>query len=144
MKKSYIKIGLAIYISIVFIQSLFFKFSGSPETVHIFGTLGEWSGFDWFAVYGAWGVGISELIASLLLLAGMRLTGGVMAFGIMAGAVFFHLFTPLGIHMPEFDAAGNIVGDDGGLLFINACAILVASAVIIVMELYDQQSDAAS
>ena len=40
-----------------------------------------------------------------------------MSMGIMNGAIFFHLFTPLGIQMPEFNAAGEIVGYDGGLLF---------------------------
>ena len=137
--KSFIKMGLALYISIVFVQSLFFKFSGAPETVHIFGILAEWSGIHWFGEYGAYMVGGVELIASLLLLLGNRMLGALAAFGTMAGAVYFHLFTPLGIHMPEFDAAGNVVGNDGGLLFINACAILVASAVIIVMELSDSQ-----
>lgn len=138
MKKSYVQFALAIYISIVFVQSLFFKFSGAPETVHIFGTLAEWSGLPWFGEYGAYGVGVVELIASLLLLTGNRLLGGLIAFGTMAGAVFFHLFTPLGIHMPEFDGAGNVVGNDGGLLFINACAVLVAAAVVIVMELHEK------
>ncbi|MTI13726.1 hypothetical protein [Sansalvadorimonas verongulae] len=139
MKASYIKFGLSLYISIVFVQSLFFKFSGAPETVYIFGTIGEWAGIYWFAEYGAYIVGTVELIASLLLLTGSRILGALAAFGTMAGAVFFHLFTPLGIHMPEFDGAGNIVGNDGGLLFINACAILVASIVIIAMELSDKQ-----
>ena len=33
----------ALFIAFVFIQSLFFKFTGSYETDHIFGTLAEWS-----------------------------------------------------------------------------------------------------
>ncbi len=44
---------LSIFIAFVFIQSLFFKFTGSPETDFIFGTLGEWSGLAWFGKYGA-------------------------------------------------------------------------------------------
>ena len=136
--KKYIKIGLSIYIAVVFVQSLFFKFAGSPETEHIFGTLGNWAGLDWFAQYGAWGVGIVELIASILLLAGYRLLGAFIASGTMAGAVFFHLFTPLGITMPEFDGRGTVTGDDGGLLFINACAVLLSALVILAMELFDR------
>ena len=33
---------LVIYIAFVFIQSLFFKFAGSQETVIIFNTIGDW------------------------------------------------------------------------------------------------------
>ncbi|CAM3773189.1 hypothetical protein [Parendozoicomonas haliclonae] len=139
--KSIVRVILCLYIAFVFIQSLFFKFTGAPETVHIFGTLGAWSGFDWFGEYGAWGVGIFELVAAVFLLFGFRLVGALMAAGTMAGAVFFHLFTPLGINMPVFDERGNIVGDDGGLLFVNACAVLLASLIVIVMELHDQDQE---
>ena len=140
MYKRYLKIALSVYISIVFLQSLFFKFSGAPETLHIFGTLGNWSGFDWFTQYGAHGVGIVELVAAVLLLTGFRLLGSFIASGVIAGAVFFHLFTPLGIRMPEFDALGNVIGDDGGLLFINACAVLLSALIVLAMEVYEHQN----
>ncbi len=52
----------------------------------------------------------------------------------MTGAVFFHLFTPLGIAMPEFDELGNIIGDDGGLLFYNACGLLVSGIILTILE----------
>ncbi len=126
---------LCIYIAFIFVQSLFFKFSGAHETVHIFGILGEWSGFDWFANYGAYGVGTVELIAAILLFTSLRLYGAIISAGVMAGAVFFHLYTPLGIKMPEFDSNGQITGDDGGLLFYNACAILVASIIVGINEM---------
>ena len=125
---------LSLYIAVVFIQSLFFKFTDSYETMHIFGVLGEWSGFQWFADYGGYGVGTVELIASILLLTPLRLYGAGIASGVMTGAVFFHLFTPLGIEMPEFDEMGNIIGDDGGLLFYNACGVLVAALIVTLME----------
>ena len=125
---------LSLYIAVVFIQSLFFKFTDSYETIYIFGVLGEWSGLQWFADYGAYGVGIVELIASILLLTPLRLYGAVVASGVMMGAVFFHLFTPLGIDMPEFDAMGHIIGDDGGLLFYNACGVLVSALIVSVIE----------
>ena len=133
--KEGIKWILCLYIACVFIQSLFFKFSDSHETVHIFGTLGEWSGFGWFADYGAYGVGTVELIASIiLLLPVLRLYGAIVASGVMVGAVFFHLFTPLGIYMPEFDDMGKVIGNDGGLLFYNACGVLVAALIVSAME----------
>ena len=125
---------LSLYIAFIFIQSLFFKFTDSYETMYIFGALGGWAGLPWFADYGGYGVGTVELIASILLLTPFRLYGAIIASGVMAGAVFFHLFTPLGIEMPEFDAMGNIIGDDGGLLFYNACAVLVAALIVALME----------
>ena len=134
MLKKYAAVVLSVYIAVVFIQSLFFKFTGSPETQYIFGTLGKWSGIQLFALYGAYAVGITELIASVLLFTSYRMFGALIAAGTMGGAVFFHLFTPLGISMPEFNASGSIVGDDGGLLFINACAVLLSALVVLGME----------
>lgn len=135
--KEGIKWILSLYIAFVFIQSLFFKFSDSYETVHIFGTLGEWSRFDWFADYGAYSVGIVELIAAIMLLVqALRLYGAIVASGVMVGAVFFHLFTPLGIYMPEFDNMGNVTGNDGGLLFYNACGVLVAALIVSAMQFF--------
>ncbi|SMF35339.1 DoxX-like family protein [Alteromonadaceae bacterium Bs31] len=93
LKKHYANI-LAAWIAFVFIQSLFFKFSGSYETQHIFGTLGEWAGLPWFAEYGGITIGIVELIASLLLFSKWRSWGAVLAFGVISGAIIFHVFTP--------------------------------------------------
>ncbi|MFK0571160.1 hypothetical protein [Endozoicomonas sp.] len=126
--------ALSLYIAVVFVQSLFFKFTGAYETLHIFGVLGAWSGFQWFADYGAYGVGSVELLASILLLTSLRLYGAALASGVMVGAIFFHLFTPLGIPMPEFDEVGNIIGDDGGLLFYNACGLLVSGIILTILE----------
>jgi hypothetical protein len=124
---------LSIYIAFVFVQSLFFKFTNSLETQHIFGVLGQWSGVDWFARYGAYGVGSAELVASVLLFTRYHGAGAVMALGIMTGALFFHLFTPLGITMPVFEN-GTVVGDDGGLLFGMACLVWLSALVLIVKD----------
>jgi len=124
---------LSIYIAFVFVQSLFFKFTDSLETQHIFGVLGDWSGFDWFAQYGAYGVGSAELIASILLFTRWHGPGAIMAFGIMTGAIFFHLFTPLGINMPIFEN-GIVVSDDGGLLFGMACLVWLSAVVLIIRD----------
>lgn len=35
---------LSLWITKVFITSLFYKFSNAPETQHIFGTIGDWLG----------------------------------------------------------------------------------------------------
>ncbi len=117
-------------------QSLFFKFTDSIETIHIFTTLDKWatdsfgiSGlFLWPGIFNAYMIGTAELIASLCLLVGWltRYTlfipiGAVVALSIISGAVFFHLASPLGVN----------VLDDGGLLFILACGVWISSAVLI-------------
>lgn len=126
------------FIAFVFVQSLFFKFTGSYETEHIFGTLAEWSGLTWFGVFGGYMIGFAELFAAILLFSKLHGLGAVMSTGIMTGAIFFHLFTPLGIQMPEFNAAGEIVGHDGGLLFGMACLVWLCGAFLSIKDLKDQ------
>lgn len=130
---------LVVFIAFVFIQSLFFKFAGSEETVIIFNTIADWmAGIDIlsgiaepFRSYGGWTVGLTELVASILLLIPKtRLWGAVLALGTISGAIFFHLFTPLGVDR-AVDAMGNT---DGGVLFYMACAVWVASAITIYLN----------
>lgn len=130
---------LVIFIAFVFIQSLFFKFSGSEETEIIFNTIGDWMagiGFlSWaaepFKAYGGTAVGTAELIASILLfIPKTRIWGAVIAFVTISGALFFHLFTPLGI-VRVVDASGNT---DGGVLFFMACGVWIASAITIYLN----------
>lgn len=136
--KSGVAAILSIYIAFVFIQSLFFKFTGSAETDHIFGTLDGWaSGFGlggFFApggIFSAHVIGTAELVASLLLLGGLVLKrpaiqgiGALMSLGIISGAIFFHLFTPLGV---------EVLGD-GGLLFAMACGVWLSAAGIVLIR----------
>lgn len=137
-KKNVIKAVLSVFISFVFIQGLFFKFTGSPETDHIFNTLNAWAagyGFDGLfvapGVFNAYVVGSAELVGALLLLSGLFLKrplltalGSLVALGVITGAVFFHLFTPLGV----------VVMDDGGTLFGMAVGVLISSLVLILMH----------
>lgn len=138
MKKINLKWALSGFIAFVFVQSLFFKFTGSYETDHIFGVLGEWSGLDWFGSYGGYMVGGAELIASILLFTSLHGLAALMSVGIMSGAIFFHLFTPLGIQMPEFNAAGEIIGYDGGLLFGMACLVWLSGVVLSYRDLKNE------
>jgi len=137
-KSKAIQIVLVLYISFVFIQSLFFKFTGAPETVHIFSTLDQWAsglGFQGLFLppgpFNAYVIGTAELVASIFLLAGVFLKkpvsvflGALLALGIISGAIFFHLFTPLGI---------NVQGD-GGLLFYMAVGIFFSSLVLVFLN----------
>jgi uncharacterized membrane protein YphA (DoxX/SURF4 family) len=134
-------IGLTLYIAFVFTQSLFFKFTDSVETQYIFGTLDAWgTSLGWpglFAhegVFSQYVVGTGELIASALLLAGLRvrilrLAGALMAMGVISGAIFFHLFTPLGVSVLNADGTS-----DGGELFALACGVWIAAALLMWMS----------
>ena len=116
---------LSAYIAFVFVQSLFFKFSGSEESIFIFSTLRDWSGIGLFEPFGRWAVGSAELVASILLfIPRTRIYGAGLALGIISGAIFFHLFTPLGVE----------IKGDGGLLFTLACGVWIASALILWLE----------
>jgi len=144
MLKSYINkktlTGVMVfYISIVFIQALRFKFTDSVDTVHIFNTLDIWAA-DVFGITGlflppgifnAYVIGSAELIASITMLVGLFTArkflipiGALMSMGIISGAIFFHLFTPLGV---------DVLGD-GGLLFTSACGIWIVSVVLIYLN----------
>ncbi len=108
---------LAVIPALIFIQSLFFKFTGSPDSQQIFGLI-EYS----FALWGLPGlfiggpfqapvVGVVELIAALLLLAGiavprLQAIGALLGLGVLSGALFFHLFTALGVAVPLVDGTG--------------------------------------
>lgn len=101
----------------VLLQTLYFKFSGAPESVYIFSTVG-------MEPWGRIGSGVVELIAAgLLLWSGTAGFGGVLAAGLMAGAIFFHL-TVLGIE----------VQGDGGLLFGLAWIVFLCSLATIAIH----------
>ncbi|MFT5136266.1 MAG: hypothetical protein ACI9XU_001351 [Arenicella sp.] len=129
--------ALIAYVIFVFVQSLFFKFTGSKETDIIFSTIAQWMndvGLSFiapiFESVGGLVIGSTELIASILLLfAGTRKFGAVLGLSVISGAIFFHLFTPLGINR-VVDAAGNT---DGGILFFMACGVWVSCALIYMM-----------
>ncbi|MFC3052671.1 hypothetical protein [Kordiimonas pumila] len=118
----------AIIIAFILCGSLPFKFSGHPMPTHIFNVVGEFLGLDFFKAYGAIIIGIAELIASILLLIPKtRAFGGILTMGIMAGAIFFHLFTPLGVTV-EYVVNGEIMSD--GSLFYTAIIAFILGTLI--------------
>jgi len=133
--KKYFPLALCIFIAFVFLQSLPFKFTNALETQHIFTTLAEWSGLTWFGVYGGYLIGVAELAAAILLFTKLRSLAAVMAIAIMSGAIFFHLFTPLGIAMPHFNPETGVkIGDDNGILFGMACLTWLSASVLTWLE----------
>lgn len=101
----------------IMIQTLYFKFTGAPESIYIFETVG-------MEPWGRYLVGVGELVASLLILIPRTVwMGGLITVGLMAGAISMH-FIFLGIE----------VFDDGGQLFIYACVTLVCGAFALAHE----------
>ncbi len=95
-------------------QTLYFKFTASPESVYIFSTVG-------MEPWGRILVGVLELVASVLLLLTVTAWwGGVLALGLMVGAIGMHL-TLLGIE----------VQNDGGQLFIYAIIVSLSSLYVL-------------
>ena len=124
MKKNYLLIALRLISAIIMLQTLYFKFTGHPEAVHIFSTIG-------MEPWGRIGVGVGELVASALLLIPATVwMGAAMGIGLMMGALFFHLTTPLGIQVMFTDANGQMVNDHGQL-FLMALIVLVSCAIIL-------------
>ena len=145
--KRFITPVLSIFVAFIFVQSTFFKFSGAEETVIIFNTIADWmisvgiSPFmaGVFGEFGAYGVGAVELVASALILIPVtRRVGAGISLVVISGAIFFHLFTPLGVDR-VIDQAGNT---DGGALFFTAVAVWFSSAAVIVMSRYAKRSAA--
>jgi hypothetical protein len=98
-------------------QTLFFKFTGAPESRYIFTTLG-------IEPWGRIGTGIAEVVAvALLLYPRTSVLGAVLAVGLMGGAIMAHL-TRLGIE----------VQGDHGLLFKLAITVLLASAIVVILR----------
>jgi putative oxidoreductase len=103
--------------AVIMLQTLYFKFSASEESVYIFKTVG-------MEPYGRILVGILELVASILILLPVTAyLGAGLALGLMAGALGMHL-TILGI----------VVKDDGGQLFTYALVVAICSLIVLWSE----------
>jgi uncharacterized membrane protein YphA (DoxX/SURF4 family) len=117
MKTNVITWILRLIASVILVQTLYFKFSGAPESIYIFSTLG-------IEPYGRIGSGIAELIAVILILIPKTTSLGALGgFGIMVGAILSHLFI-LGIE----------VEGDGGLLFALAVITLLCCLGLLYLE----------
>ena len=106
---------LRIIPAFIFIQTLFFKFMGAPETLYIFETLGLPD--PMWRILSA----VSELIIAILILV-PRTTGigALLGAGMMVGALTSHL-TILGIE----------VQGDGGTLFGMGIVVLICCSILV-------------
>ncbi|CAN0184185.1 unnamed protein product [Chrysoparadoxa australica] len=101
----------------ILLQTLFFKFTGHPESIYIFETVG-------LEPFGRYASGITELFAAIfLLIPRFNWLGALLSLGVMSGAIVSHL-TVLGIEVKE----------DGGLLFALAIVVFICSAALLYFE----------
>jgi len=126
---------MALFMAVIFLDSLRYKFSDHPKTQEIFGRLDGWAGtlgapglFAQSGLFSQYVIGSIELLAAGLLLVGLHprfkhlQAGGALAgLLVMMGAVSFHLFTPLGIDP----------NNDGGGLFVAACVNLAFAVLLL-------------
>jgi DoxX-like family len=115
--KNKISLLLRIAVAIIFLQTLYFKFSAHPDSVYIFTQLGA-------EPVGRITLGFIEMICAILILVPTtKNVGIILSTGIILGAVASHL-GPLGI----------VVQNDGGKVFLLALAILTACVVLIAIH----------
>ena len=113
----YIERALSIVAAVILLQTLYFKFTAAPVSVHIFSTLD-------IEPWGRIGSGIVELISGILLsIPKTSLYGAILALGTMSGAILSHLLF-LGID----------VQNDGGSLFMMAMIVTVCSFGVIFIK----------
>lgn len=111
---------MKIIVAIILFQTLYFKFSGSAESVYIFEKLG-------IEPIGRIGSGITELLASILLFVDKtKFYAALTAAGTMFVAIISHLFI-LGIE----------IMNDGGTLFILAVITFILSGILTVNYVSD-------
>lgn len=111
--------ALRLTTAIILLQTLYFKFTGAPESVYIFSTLG-------LEPEGRIGTGVAELIAAVMILMPATVVYGAgLSLGIISGAIFSHL-TRLGIALP--------LVDDHGELFGLAVLVFLASLVTLLLH----------
>lgn len=102
--------------ALILLQTLFFKFTGAPESIYIFTQVG-------IEPWGRYASGVAELLAAILLLVPNRTLsaiGSALSLGVISGAIMAHL-TKLGI----------VVQNDGGSLFAMAIIVFLASAFVL-------------
>lgn len=108
---------LRIAAALILLQTLYFKFTGHPESVELFTKLGV-------EPWGRIGTGVIELITGILLLIpATAFIGAFLGIGLMAGAILSHLLV-IGI-----ESKG-----DGGQLFMLAIVVVVCCLAILIIH----------
>jgi len=112
----------ALYIAGILLWYEQYKLTGNEGSVFLFTVLTDWMHLHGHEMAMRLSVATMEIIASaLVLLPFTRMWGAGLALGIMSGAIFFHVVSPLGIDPYH----------DGGALFKEACTVWLCAAFIL-------------
>ncbi|MGE6221262.1 DoxX family protein [Nubsella zeaxanthinifaciens] len=113
--KKLVTSALRIIVAVILLQTLYFKFTAHPDSVHIFSALGV-------EPWGRITLGITELIVAVMILLPKTKTLGMLcSLIIILGAVASHLLV-LGIN----------VSSDNGKLFALALVVLFCSSIYLI------------
>ena len=105
-----------------------YKLTGNPGSVWLFTVLSDWLGIHGYEKPFRLLVASMEIVASVLVVLPVtRIVGAAMALGIMSGAIFFHVVSPLGIDPYN----------DGAALFKEACEVWLCAAFILAVRRED-------
>ncbi len=100
-----------------------YKLTGNEGSVYLFTILSDWLGIHGYEKPFRLFVAIMEIAASILVVVPpTRVFGAFFALGVMSGAIFFHLVSPLGIDPYH----------DGGALFKEALEVWASAAFILI------------
>ena len=113
----------ALFIAAILLWYEQYKLTGASGSVWLFTVLSDWIGIHGAEKPFRLGVATAEIVAAVLVVVpATRVVGAALALGLMSGAIFFHLASPLGT-----DPYG-----DGGVLFTEACEVWLCAAFILV------------
>ena len=119
-KTSLLSFVIRIAISLIYLQTLYFKFTAHPDSVYIFSKLG-------LEPYGRIGIGMLELIVAILLVLNKtKLLSIIVSLGIITGAIASHLLV-----------IGITIKEDHGGLFTLAIIIFTLNIVLIYLHKTD-------
>lgn len=108
---------LRIIAGVILLQTLYFKFTGHPESILLFTKLG-------LEPWGRIGTGVLELITIILLIVpATAFAGALFGSGLMIGAITSHLL-----------ALGIESNGDGGELFVLAIVVLLCCLVTLLLQ----------
>ena len=119
------------WIAYIFLYYEQYKLTGHAGSVWLFQTLADWL---WISAYEKpfrLAVAIMEIVASVLVvIPRTRMVGAGLTFGIITGAIFFHVASPVGID--PFDD-GAVLKEAVSLWFASAFILWVLRAEVLAL-----------
>jgi len=112
----------AFYIAGILLWYEQYKLTGNPGSVWLFTVLSDWLFIPGYEKPFRLFVASMEIAASVLVVIPYtRMWSAALALGVMSGAIFFHVVSPLGIDPYH----------DGGALFKEACTVWLCAVFIL-------------